>query len=78
MESEILDYPIYWKVNINEPPDLTQPEGWNKAGYISTIESILNTYIVVDRANDARTTIEQNLNLEMNARHSNKMQSNLK
>ena len=57
MESEMPDHPIDWNINSSEPPDLPHPEGWNNTGDISAINSILNSSIVTDRANDARTEL---------------------
>ena len=58
MESETPYHSIDWNVNSNDSLDLPHLEGWNKTGEISAIESILNTSIVADLANNARTELE--------------------
>ena len=53
----MLDHPIDWNVNNNKTTDFPQPEVWNNTGDISAIYSIINTSVVADRANDARTEL---------------------
>ena len=49
----MIDHPIDWNVNSNDPTYFPYPEGWNKTGEISAIDSIINTYIFAYWANNA-------------------------